>query len=246
MTKHIDSALSEAISSTLDGEHNDIDLQRVLSALDDENAREQVSKEMSRYQLIGSVMRGEEASIVSVDISASVMAAIESEDAHSLGGLGKKSSASDKSRFSPLWYGAGKTAVAASVMLAVVMGAQTFMTTDQGQLNPNAVVALDAANDAASTSVSAQAVGDAVPNGFELPPLTARTVSTNPFNSRAVLPRSPVNQNATPIIIDGDEYQEELNRLLFKHAEKASAAGSMGALPYTRLPEASSQADHQE
>ncbi len=250
MTKQTDSALSEAISSTIDGEHNDIDLQRVLSALDDPDSREQVSQSMLRYQAIGNVMRGEDASLVSVDISASVMAAIDAEEPPS----GKSSvgaSSGGKSRLTPFWYGAGKTAVAASVMLAVVMGAQTFTRTSEGQLNQGLVpaVAIDtapAANDAAGDAVAGDAVaGDAVPMGFELPPLTARTVSTNPFNARAALPRSPVSQNATPIIIENDEYQRELNRLLFKHAEKASSAGSMGALPYTRLPESSTQSQGQ-
>lgn len=234
MTKQTDSALSEAISSTIDGEHNDIDLQRVLSALDNPSSREQVSQSMLRYQTIGKVMRGEDAPLVSIDISASVMAAIEAEDTHKGSSFGN-----GKSRFAPLWYGAGKTAVAASVMLAVVIGAQTFTQVGEGQVSGVPAVAVDAspaANDAATSSV-----GDEVPTGFELPPLTARTVSTNPFNTRAALPRSPVSQNVTPIIIDNDEYQQELNRLLFKHAENASSAGSMGALPYTRLPESSTQ-----
>ncbi len=225
MTDNSHSSLNEAVSALVDGEHNDLDMQRVLNALDGKgpaSSEEQAdTAELSTtvreawigYHRVSAVMRKDDVAFSHIDLSQAVSAAIAQETAPK-----------------QLWYVNapqffGKTAVAAAVTFGVVFGVQQY----SGDLQPP---------QQSAPAIAAQEVkGAVVPQGFELPPLTARTVSTNNFagsQNLGPLPAvAPVPQGR--IVISNQQFQEQLNRMMFKHAEQSSASGNLGLMPYVRV-----------
>lgn len=214
MTETQNPALNESISALVDGETNDLDLQRVLKSLENsDDAR----RRWSRYHAVSAIMKGESVA-PDIDLSLSVREAVAKEDivAHP-----------QRAVSSAKWRGVvGKTAVAASVAVAMVMGLQYYSPTD---VTPQVA---DVSNDNA-----APVSGAVVPRGFELPPITAQTVSTgSQQNSQA-----PRTTEPSLTIIDGskiissEEFQRQINRLMFLHAERVSTSGGMGAIPFARV-----------
>ena len=67
--------LRESISALMDDEANEIEVHRVLSKMDDEGFRDS----WKRYQTISSVMRGEGADSLHMDISKNISAAVQNE-----------------------------------------------------------------------------------------------------------------------------------------------------------------------
>lgn len=116
----------ESLSALLDGEANDMDIARVLKAVDDPELR----AEWLRQQQISGALRGESPPAIDIDVSAGVRAAIES---------------SAPRRRNPLVG----LAVAASVTMAVVFGGQQYLGSQApaplGQL-PGGVVAVQGAS----------------------------------------------------------------------------------------------------
>lgn len=233
MTDSSSSPLRESISALVDGEQNDMDLQRILNSMRDDPASE-ARLVWHRYQLVRHVMKGEQGFDLSIDLSESIRQTLATESPGGSAQVGKK--------ISVLWSGMAKTAVAASVMLGVLFGVQQ-LTLDAGQ-PVSGSVAVDAS--ATQPEITAQ-TGAVVPDGFQLPPLSARTVSTNPlvparqqvFSQSADVSRntfSDVPQNV--IILNDAQFQEQINRLMHKHAQDAASAGSLGTLPYARVSEA--------
>jgi len=208
------SALDESISALVDGESNEMDLQRVLKSMGENDDSRDV---WSRYHLMKSLMAGDDQATIGVDLSSSIRDAIAQEESVVVP--------------SGIWSNwsdfLGKGAVAAAVAFGVVVGAQQYMQSpDVGIETPLAEVA-----PAASSS------GAAVPPGFELPPLITQTVSAGSLSSNAA-PRSAVKslpQGA--VVISSDKFQEQVNRLMFKHAEQVSSSGSMGVIPFARVSE---------
>lgn len=250
MTENPRSMLNESVSALVDGENNDLDLQRVLNAMDQEGVEyerdidergvdERHEGEMdaqtissctrgawARYQLIGDVLRNErhlEHVDCSIDLSGAIRDAIAEENAPKI----------SRFNFTTITQGVGKTAVAAAVTFGVVFGVQQYSSPFQSEGVPH--VADVEANGGKTTESSVHA-GAVVPQGFELPPLRARTVSTNslaPESSRARQVVAPLPQNR--VVISNEEFQAQMNRLLFKHAEQVSTSGGMGVMPFTRV-----------
>jgi sigma-E factor negative regulatory protein RseA len=116
----------ESLSALLDDEANDMDIARVLKAVDDPELR----ADWVRQQQIRSVLRGDAPVATNVDVSAGVRAALEERAPR---------------RRNPLV----SVAVAASVTMAVVFGGQQYLgsqaPTPIGQL-PGGVVAVQGAS----------------------------------------------------------------------------------------------------
>ncbi len=221
MTAKPNSTLNESLSALMDGESNDLDMQRVLNAMDSD---ESVRETWARYHASSHVVKGADLPDLSLDLSQSIMSAIEQEPTLSESKLG---------RLNSWWSGVGKTAVAACAAAGVVFGVQQYTTTAPGDAPGVATVA-------EATDLSSGAV---VPQGFELPPLQARTVSTNSFTSKNTNALPANQQSARPsVVISNDELQEQINRLMFKHAEQASYSGGMGAIPFARISELTEEA----
>lgn len=222
MTANPNSALHESLSVLMDGECNELDLQRVLKSMDTDGEAERV---WSRYHATSQMIKGEGAPDLSIDLSASIRQAIADEEApaseRKLAGLNH------------WWRGAGKTAVAACAAVGVVLGAQQFTGMDAD---------LDRVASVANTASENEALsGAVVPQGFELPPLQARTVSTDSYNANAVSKTSSSPSVRATIVINSDEFQDQINRLMFKHAEQVSSSGGLGTVPFARISELSEQ-----
>ncbi len=239
MTETPRSMLNESVSALVDGESNDFDLQRILNAMDQEGVESQegigavegetaeARDTWSRYQLIGAVMRNDahlDKVDCSIDISGAISEAIANE-------------ASPKVRrfsFHTITHGMGKTAVAAAVTFGVVFGVQQYSSPFQQEGLPQV------AGSEAAGSASQSVTGAVVPQGFELPPLTARTVSTNSLAQEPARARQAVAP--TPqVVISNEEFQAQMNRLLFKHAEQVSTSGGMGVIPFARVSSVSEE-----
>lgn len=225
MTQTSSSTLKESISALVDGESNDLDLQRVLKAMDsDDEARES----WSNYHAIGAVMRSEQNLDMSIDLSASISQAIADETPE---GISNTSSGMSRFGMNRVWGGLGKTAIAATVAFGAVFSVQQYSNNVEG----NSAVVAESAPSVNGDSTN----GAVVPQGFELPPLTARTVSTNTFTPKSNLPRSSIKfvPQGTVVLNSNREFQEQINRLMYKHAEQNSSSGAMGVIPFARVSE---------
>jgi sigma-E factor negative regulatory protein RseA len=105
-------ALQESLSAVMDNEADELELRRVLSAIDDADTR----ATWSRYQLARAAMH-KELLIPHLDISAAVAAAIADEVSPLKAGRGP-------------WRTLGRLAVAASVTVAVLAGVRLYNQDD--------------------------------------------------------------------------------------------------------------------
>lgn len=222
MTAKPNSTINESLSALMDGECNDLDLQRVLKSMDTDDS-ESVRQTWARYHAVPQIIRGTETPDFSIDLSKSIMQAIDEEPA-----VGRSAAG-----LNTWWRGVGKTAVAACATVGVVFGVQQYTASPDSASN---IAAVAEVNEQGSTT----APGAVVPLGFELPPLQARTVSTNTFSPQNKLPQSPASKAVrASVVVSSDEFQDQINRLMFKHAEQVSSSGGMGAIPFARISELS-------
>ncbi|WP_268797657.1 sigma-E factor negative regulatory protein [Pseudomonas huanghezhanensis] len=105
-------ALQESLSAVMDNEADELELRRVLSAIDDADTR----ATWSRYQIARAAMH-KELLIPHLDISAAVAAAIADEISPIKAGRGQ-------------WRTLGRLAVAASVTVAVLAGVRLYNQDD--------------------------------------------------------------------------------------------------------------------
>ncbi len=105
-------ALQESLSAVMDNEADELELRRVISALDDAETR----ATWSRYQLVRAVMH-KDLLDPRLDLSAAVAAAIAEEIAPVAATRGP-------------WRGLGRLAVAASVTVAVLAGVRLYNQDD--------------------------------------------------------------------------------------------------------------------
>lgn len=117
-----------------------------------------------------------------------------------------------------------KVAVAAGVAFAFLLGVQ-----GGNDLSVSPIQVASSVNDPGPSA--------SVPEGFELPPLNARTVSTS---SSFVSKSSPVLQsNVVLSELDkqavNQEFEKRLNSLMLEHTQSVSVNGAMSVLPYTRV-----------
>ncbi|HLD68427.1 MAG TPA: sigma-E factor negative regulatory protein [Pseudomonas sp.] len=119
-------ALNESLSAIMDNEANELELRRVLGALDDERVR----ATWSRYQLVRAVLH-KELSDPRLDIATAVSAALADEP---IGNQAPPLAA--KVAQVGRWRGIGRLAVAASVTVAVLVGVRMYHQDDlkSGQL----------------------------------------------------------------------------------------------------------------
>lgn len=239
MTEKSQEMLNESISSLVDGENSELELARILKAAEGADANSSVYDKWQRYHLSGEILRGDvksSASNIAVPTSftSSVLAAIESEETV------MSSNSSSQSWTHKL----GKVAIAASVSLAVLVGFQ-YVGNNPSIGSPSTLVNTDVA-----PVTSDVLPGARVPEGFELPSITARTVG-NIDDSYSVnrLPPSlsagnlPSQFSPATSFAPGSEEEQELRarlkRMMLKHADASSTSGSLGAYPYTRVSDSS-------
>ena len=217
-------AVDESLSALVDAEHSELDLRRVLQAADSD----EVLRKWGSYHKMRSVLRKEDLFCAQSSILEGVRAAIDSDV--------EFDKVVDKpSRLSSDWLRfVGQTAVAASIAVGVLFGLNRIQLEQAAPSSVAQVADRPAVEDARTESRTR--VEPDVPSGFELPPLNARTVSSVPgtrYSSTLTNPlvdhsQSRVGRSEVTV---APEIQEELNRLLMKHAESSAANGSFGVLP---------------
>lgn len=216
MVQNSDSKLQEGLSALMDNEASELELHRLLKAVETEGA---LRESWKNYHLAASAIRGDTPGLVPVDLSAQISAAIADEPAHQV---------VRKSGLAGLWHAAGRLAVAASVAGAVVIGAQQYLQTNTDML-------------AVAPDPQPETVGGAagvVPDGFSAPALSTRTVN---ISDGPVLNHQPertgviYQPSAQEQQIQNKVIEEHLNQLMLQHAENASQNSAQGLLPYARI-----------
>lgn len=233
----------ESLSALVDGEASELELHRILKSFSDD---EQLQNSWLRYNVIRSVLAKDslDAKITGAfpetSMLASIRKALDGDEVHS-NSVNKLEDETEQHALVSnggnsrqpwqAWF--GKSALAASVCAAFVIGL--------GQMNGlkdqehKAVLASNVEN-MNSVAEPAGPTTLAAPLGFELPAVESRTVSVNSQPSYS--PSQIVVRN--PLLISSDSYsdlraQEMLNQLHILHAERASANGGLGMMPFARL-----------
>lgn len=233
MTLNSSDHLFESLSAMVDNEASELEMRRVLKNM--ENSPE-VLERWRRYHLIGSVMRKE----LSGNITSP--GSLVSSISNSLSRESAEASPSVRGGIvTPANRGlrdvVGKTAIAASFAATLVLGFNYLGTTRNSELQSStgAFAGTSTPMQAAPAATQSHNVAHA-PIGFELPMPEARTVS---LASGSGAPTSNVDLRSLGGIYMDDitdyETQEMLNRLLIQHAERASAHGSLGIMPFARV-----------
>lgn len=116
-------ALNESLSALMDSEANELEVRRVLAALEDDKLR----ATWSRYQLVRAVMH-KELLEPRLDMAAAISAALADEPVETLNpSVGPTV---DKVALAGRWRGIGRLAVAASVTVAVLAGVRLYNQDD--------------------------------------------------------------------------------------------------------------------
>lgn len=210
-------SINESISALIDDESDDLDLKRVLG---DFERGGDVPSTWSRYQLIGSVMRKQQVNLEQLNFADRVSDAIDQEVSLKAG----------PAAWVTWRSGLGKVAVAATVAVAFVIGFDTL----DNQLGDEATVA--------QVPLLSTPTNTTLPQGFQLPTLSASTVSTGGASissSQSGVTYLPLlSQNEVPASLtprQSAELQSLLGELMQSHVEQSTKAGAFGVLPMARL-----------
>lgn len=219
---------AESLSAFADGEASELELRRVLKALEQDA---ELSKTWSRYHLIGAALRQEQAAMSSAaafgdSFSDKLRDALADEPVYGVAAAGSAVSAgavtaSTVTRAQKLWSDFGRAAIAASVAGGLVLGG--LQLAQEPQFNaPMASVAKSPAAE--------------LPSGINVPALSARTVAVqSSFDTRAQDSRRVMyvpHQQAAPIY--NEDVSVYVNDLFEEHAGSAATL-HQGILPYTRV-----------
>lgn len=204
--------LSETMSAIMDSQADDLEVRRLLKALDNASEEEAavILAQWESFHAIGSVLRNESISgnktptmRASSGFAASVSAAIADEEP-----MGK--AAKQPSKSEPMWQ---RFAVAATVTLAVLVGVQEYESMQ--------------ADDASYTADNTTVV-PAVKNADQrLIDLTAMQLAASDL---AV--ESPLSEAEK---LEAIEAQERLNEYLLEHTNHAAKQSGQGMIPFARL-----------
>lgn len=235
MTVNSFDQLFESLSAMVDNEASELEMRRVLKNMDD---NPELLDRWRRYHLIGSVMRKEHGigATGSGTLATSIANTLSRETEASIAEISNTESAAAKQQSTPsssIKNVLGKTAIAASFAATLVMGFNYMGTENRG--GADSVLASTGQGATPSVPDNSAATIAHAPIGFELPLPEARTVSMTSSGSAMV---SNAETRALPMYVDDItdyETQEMLNYLLIQHAERASAHGSLGIMPFARV-----------
>jgi sigma-E factor negative regulatory protein RseA len=208
--------LEESLSALVDGEITELELRRLLKASDEDYKG--LRARWLRYQAASAGIKKVLPASDFCGLSESIRAAIDEEETYSM--------SNKPTRKASVWSGVGRFAIAASVAGAVVLGVQFA----PGGFN----------NEIADTE-SALAPFVNTPSSFGHGLSTDTTVRNVSNEARAIKPaqQTIVINEATQEQLK--QAEEEVNRLMFEHAQNASQNTQQGVLPYARVPESSEQ-----
>ncbi|MAX86933.1 MULTISPECIES: sigma-E factor negative regulatory protein [Thalassolituus] len=205
--------IRESLSALCDGECDELELRRVLNHVEnDAEFREQ----WANFHLIGAAMRGE--SVDTVDLSKGILQAIEGEPMDEVPGAGQASASTSaaapdvetsdatqpKASVLPGWMVSG--AVAASVTMAVLLGARVLSVPD---------VTVGSADMTLAKAEAVQSVPAVMPQSS----VAAASVAADTQMSAAELA----------------EAQERLKQYVLEHEDQAFGMETHQAVPYARV-----------
>ncbi|WP_226702589.1 sigma-E factor negative regulatory protein [Microbulbifer elongatus] len=213
--------LNESLSALMDGEASELEIQRLLKESDASGS--DLQERWSRYQLAGSVLRGDKVAPVDLGLAASISAAIADEP--SLADSAQPSAANDsgdtgRSRW---WRPLSRGAVAATVAFAAVLGVQQIQSPQPG------------GNMLAEVERPAQQPVQSLPQPSSFvvptPTLNTRAVSTAP----QLVPEQRLGVPSPQVqVVPSPELMRHLNRVMLEHSEQAARVGSQGMVPFAR------------
>jgi sigma-E factor negative regulatory protein RseA len=230
--QNLPQSFAESISALVDNQTSELELQRILKASEQDP---NVKATWARYQLIGSVLRGEKVEsgqqslAMLPDFAASVSAAIASET--------QAVEALTQQPHSSWWHQLGRVALAASVAGGMIFTVQQF--------NSSAPIGAEiASNSNLTPGVVAPAIS--LPSGLNGQPINTRTVAvqagyeTRPQENRRVMfhPRqaaAAVTTATTTATATDEELTRYVNQLIQAHSDHAAMNSAQGVLPYTRV-----------
>lgn len=257
MTNKSQEMLNESLSAVMDGQSSELDIARVLKESASDNA-EPLRDTWRRYHLAGEIMRGENKTAVAnlstdAGFTSRVLGAIEAEDVviadTSLKGSQTASSSivlnnGSSGAASLSWsHRLGQVAVAASVAFAVLIGFQYVGKDDSSQ---SEFLSSETNNQQDSVS-SEQLPGATVPDGFDIPSVSARTVSrvegglgqgnSNSLWSSDKLPSAISSESFAPGSQEERELRARLKQLILlqQEANAASQAQGLAVYPQAKL-----------
>ncbi len=200
----------EELSALMDGEASELEVRRVLGNIEQDQA---LCQKWARYQLVGSVLRGETQGRAgqwrSVDLSARVAQALEAEPEW-------KSASVQKKRFgATLVRPFANVAVAASVSAAVILGWQGYQGQTQTVSGP---VALTVPGSSGTSGVM-----PAANNGLmTVSKGSVRTVPATAGSRQDIIRYNP-------------NVDDQLNEYLISHSSNAAVNTAAGVAPYARV-----------
>lgn len=224
--------LAESLSALMDNQASELELQRLLKALETDLA---LTSTWSRYQIASMGLKGEIPVLASSDFAARISTAIDAEETYSAQSKPMPVQAAVPSNVVVMpmrwWQQAGRVAIAASVAGALVVGVQQY----QASAPYSAEVAVNTPVVAPLATTENKAAN--LPSGINAPALSARTVAvqsgyeSRPQESRRVMfvPR----QQVAPVY--NEDISSYVNQLIQEHTDNASLNSGQGMLPYTRV-----------
>ncbi|WGL16707.1 sigma-E factor negative regulatory protein [Microbulbifer bruguierae] len=217
--------LHESLSALMDGEANELELQRLLkeSEVNGGVSAEDLNQRWSRYQLAASVMRGEKVAPVDLGLAASISAAIADEPPLSQPAEPQSANDGGDSSGGNRWLKSlSRGAVAATVAFAAILGVQQMQAPQPGT------------ELVAEVERPVQQPVQPMPqsSGFVTPALNTRAVSTAP--QLVPEPRVGVSPAYQGQVVPSPELMRHLNRVMLEHSEQAARVGSQGMVPFAR------------
>ena len=195
--------LRESISALVDGEANEMDLHRVLKASETDD---DVRQSWRRYQAISAVVKNEERSLLQIDISAGVKAAL-ADDKVAIGG-----------RISEMLKPMMSVAVAATVTVAILTGTQIYqVASGGGNASLNEVATTE--NFSSSAPVTAGQF-----NNLAMPASVSTDVYAKP--SQAQLDKRAYADAVA---------EQRLHSYMYRHVENSSISTGSGVMPFARV-----------
>ncbi len=222
--QNLQQSLAESISALVDNQASELELQRILKASEKDPT---IKATWARYQMMGAILRGEQASqtaLISPDFAARVSASIAAEEQHT-DTTARKSSQG-------WWHQLGRVALVASVAGGMIVSVQ--------QYNNNSFRGAEIASTNGPATLTPIV---SLRSGINSPAINTRSVAlqtgyeTRPQENRRVMfqPRQAATSNATATAISEEEVTRYVNQMIQAHSDNAALNSGQGVLPYARV-----------
>ena len=231
----------ESLSATVDGEASDFECRRLLDRVNAES--DTLHTKWHSYHLAGALMRKE--TFGAIDLSAKISEAIAHEQPlinetpvlDAVAGMeSNQSQATSKGGNTAnvaSWHDwLAKSAIAASIALAVVVGVQFTQKEDVSSLHAPGQLA-------ASTPAEEPVIS--APSGFDLPTPVARNVSLGSLAEPQTKLQAAAPEHQQ--FLSNAIVEKELEQLFLEHAELNSKNGQFGLMPMARSAKMSQPAE---